>query len=293
MNEYEWDNRLEYLRNTRDLYYNDDYISFLINAVWKISKPVHIVDYGCGYGYLGLKLLPLLPIGSRYTGIDKGKQLLNEARNLFHPLPYEAEFNEVDVTEIELENKYDIAICHAFLLHMNNPKTVLQKMIDSVVDGGNIICFEPHWISNMSSYYLNNLEQSEMIQLGVLQKLFEKDAERNGKDGNIGMKLPIYLSKLGVEKIECRVSDKVNFLNTNEMQRDKQQLYHSLKEEGIGNTPAEKDDFIGRLIKRGLTYNEAITQYEAELRFSKEFTIDSSLVYAPSMKITFGIVKNK
>ncbi|MBO1580148.1 methyltransferase domain-containing protein [Bacillus sp. XF8] len=293
MKEYEWDNRLEYLRNTRDLYYNDDYLDFLVNSVWKISKPVHIVDYGCGFGYLGLKLLPLLPIGSRYTGIDKGKQLLNEARNLFHPLPYEAEFNEADVTEIELESKYDIAICHAFLLHMNNPKTVLQKMIDSVVDGGNIICFEPHWISNMSSYYLNNLEQSEMIQLGVLQKLFEKDAERNGKDGNIGMKLPIYLSELGVEKIECRVSDKVNFLNTNEMQRDKQQLYHSLKEEGIGNTPAEKDDFIGRLINRGLTYNEAITQYEAELRFSKEFTIDSSLVYAPSMKITFGIVKNK
>lgn len=293
MKEYEWDNRLEYLRNTRDLYYNDDYLDFLVNSVWKISKPVHIVDYGCGYGYLGLKLLPLLPIGSRYTGIDKGKQLLNEARNLFHPLPYEAEFNEADVTEIELESKYDIAICHAFLLHMNNPKTVLQKMIDSVVDGGNIICFEPHWISNMSSYYLNNLEQSEMIQLGVLQKLFEKDAERNGKDGNIGMKLPIYLSELGVEKIECRVSDKVNFLNTNEMQRDKQQLYHLLKEEGIGNTPAEKDDFIGRLINRGLTYNEAITQYEAELRFSKEFTIDSSLVYAPSMKITFGIVKNK
>ncbi|MBY0599207.1 methyltransferase domain-containing protein [Bacillus bingmayongensis] len=293
MKEYEWDNRLEYLRNTRDLYYNDDYLDFLVNSVWKISKPVHIVDYGCGYGYLGLKLLPLLPVGSRYTGIDKGKQLLNEARNLFHPLPYEAEFNEADVTEIELESKYDIAICHAFLLHMNNPKTVLQKMIDSVVDGGNIICFEPHWISNMSSYYLNNLEQSEMIQLGVLQKLFEKDAERNGKDGNIGMKLPIYLSELGVEKIECRVSDKVNFLNTNEMQRDKQQLYHLLKEEGIGNTPAEKDDFIGRLINRGLTYNEAITQYEAELRFSKEFTIDSSLVYAPSMKITFGIVKNK
>ncbi|MCI0764402.1 methyltransferase domain-containing protein [Bacillus sp. TL12] len=293
MNEYEWDNKLEYLRNTRDLYYNDDYISFLINAVWKISKPVHIVDFGCGYGYLGLKLLPLLPKGSRYTGIDKGKKLINEARELFRSLPYEVEFIEADVTEIELETKYDIAVCHAFLLHMDNPKNMLGKMIDSVVDGGNIICFEPHWISNMSSYYLNNQEQSEIIQLGVLQKLFEIDAKRNGKDGNIGIKLPTYLSELGIENIECRVSDKVNFLNTNEIQRVKQQLYHSLKEEGIGNTPAEKDEFIERLINRGLTYNEAIAQYEAERRFSKEFTVESSFVYAPSMKIPFGIVKNK
>lgn len=293
LKEYEWDNQLEYLRNTRDLYYNDDYISFLVNAVWKISKPVHIVDYGCGYGYLGLTLLPLLPIGSRYTGVDKGKKLINEARELFRSLPYEVEFIEADATEIELERNYDIAVCHAFLLHMNDSKTMLQKMIDSVVNGGSIICFEPHWISNMSSYYLNNLEQAEMIQLGVLQKLFEKDAKRNGADGNIGMKLPIYLSELGVEKIECRVSDKVNFLNTNEMQREKQQLYHALKEEGIGNTPAEKDGFIERLISRGLTYNEAIAQYQAELNFSKEFTLESSFVYAPSMKITFGIVKNK
>lgn len=293
LKEYEWDNRLEYLRNTRDLYYNDDYLSFLVNSVWKISKPVHIVDYGCGYGYLGLKLLPLLPIGSRYTGIDKGKKLINEARELFRSLPYKVEFIEADVAEFEMESTYDIAVYHAFLLHMNDPKTILQKMIDSVVNGGNIICFEPHWISNMSSYYLNNLEQSEMIQLGVLQKLFEKDEKRHGKDGNIGIKLPVYLSELGVENIECRVSDKVNFVNGHEDQREKQQLYHSLKEEGIGNTPAEKKEFIERLVNRGLAYNEAMAQYEAELQLSKEFTMDSSLVYAPSMKITFGIVKSK
>lgn len=52
--------KLAYLKNTRDLYYNDDYVSFLVNTVWKITKPVHIVDFGCGYGYLGLVLMPLL-----------------------------------------------------------------------------------------------------------------------------------------------------------------------------------------------------------------------------------------
>ncbi|PEB56097.1 methyltransferase [Bacillus pseudomycoides] len=293
MKEYDWNNKLEYLRNTRDLYYNDDYLCFLVNSVWKISKPVHIIDYGCGYGYLGLKLLPLLPIGSKYTGIDKGEHLINEAKKLFQELPYESGFIEADASEIKLESKYDVAVCHAFLLHMNDPKTMLQKMIDLVVDGGNIICFEPHWISNMSSYNLNQLDQSEMIQIGVLQKLFENDEKRNGKDGNIGIKLPVYLSDLGVENIECRVSDKVNFLNANVNQADKKQLYHSLREEGVGNIPAEKEEFIKRLINRGLTFNEAMTQYEAELRFSKKFNMDSSLVYAPSMKITFGVVKKR
>lgn len=72
MDQYYWDDKLEYLTSTRDLYYNDDYLEFLVKSVWKIHESVHIVDYGCGYGYLGLKLLPLLPQGSRYTGITFG-----------------------------------------------------------------------------------------------------------------------------------------------------------------------------------------------------------------------------
>jgi SAM-dependent methyltransferase len=291
LEEYDWNSKLAYLRNTRDLYYNDDYLSFLVNTVWKISEPVHIVDYGCGYGYLGLILLPLLPNGSKYTGIDSGEALIAEARELFRSLPYESEFIEGDATEIELENKYDIAVSHAFLLHMNSPKTMLQKMINSIKEGGKIICFEPNWISNMSSYTLDGLIQSEIIQLGVLQKLFEEDAHRSGKDGNIGMKIPMYLSELGVKNIECRVSDKVNFLDSNLNQNDKQGLYNSLKEEGIASNPGEKQQFIDRLMSRGLTFADALAQYEAELRFFKAFHMHSSLVYAPNMKITFGEIK--
>ena len=109
MEEYYWDTKLEYLKRTRDLYYNDDYIEFLVKYVWKLSKPVHIIDFGCGYGYLGLKLLPLLPKGSKYTGVDKGEQLISKARELFHNLPYETEFIVSDTNEIELERKYDIS----------------------------------------------------------------------------------------------------------------------------------------------------------------------------------------
>ncbi|MDZ4485141.1 class I SAM-dependent methyltransferase [Bacillus cereus] len=291
METYDWNNKLTYLKNTRDLYYNDDYVSFLVNTVWKITKPVHIVDYGCVYGYLGLVLMPLLPEGSKYTGIDSGETLLAEARELFRLLPYDSEFLEGDATEIELNDKYDIAICHAFLLHMTTPETMLQKMIHSVKKGGKIICFEPHWISNMASYLLDGEKQSEFIQLGVLQKLFESDTQRNGKDGNIGMKIPIYLSELGVKNIECRVSDKVNFLDSNMHHNDKNDLYQSLKEEGIAGDPGDKQQFVERLIARGLTYDNALAQYEAELRFFKVFHLHSSLVYAPNMKITFGEIE--
>lgn len=291
MEEYYWDTQIEYLRRTRDLYYNDDYLEFLVKSVWKLSEPVHMIDFGCGFGYLGLKLLPFLPSGSKYTGIDKGQKLIDNAKELFNNLPYETEFFVSDINEIELEGKYDIAVCHAFLLHMSEPKTILQKMIKSVVNEGKIICFEPHWISGMSSFSINGYDQSQIVELGILQKLFEESVGRTGKDGNIGVKIPQYLSELGVKNIECRVSDKVNFLNPNMKQEYKQKMYHSLKEEGVGSPPINREEFIQGLIKREITMNEAEKQYEAELLFSQIFNIDSSLLYAPSMKITFGEIK--
>lgn len=291
MEEYYWDTQLEYLKRTRDLYYNDDYLGFLVNNVWKISRPVHIIDFGCGYGYLGLKLLPLLPKGSKYTGIDKGQQLIDQAIKYFHNLPYETEFFVADSNEVELENKYDIAVCHAFLLHMSKPKEMLRKMVNSINNDGRIICFEPHWISGMASYKLDGYEQSQLVPLGILQRLFEESSTRTGNDGNVGARVPQYLSELGVKNIECRVSDKVNFFYSDMSQEDKQKLLHSLKEEGVGGKPINKEQFIESLIKRGVTYNEAQEQYDAELLFSQVFNMDSSLIYAPGMKITFGEIK--
>lgn len=191
MSEYYWDKQIEYLRNTRWLYYNDDYLEFLVQRVWKIEKAVHIIDYGCGFGYMGLKLLPLLPEGSKYTGVDKGTELIKHAKEIYEHTSYQADFIEGDIETMQVDRAYDIAMSHAFLLHMPEPKSILEKMIGSVVDGGRVICIEPHWIANMSSYALEGVQQSSIMHLGALQKLYEQDAIRSGKDGNIGMSIPV------------------------------------------------------------------------------------------------------
>ncbi|WP_199614725.1 class I SAM-dependent methyltransferase [Paenibacillus alkalitolerans] len=286
MEQYYWDGKIDYLSNTRGLYYNDDYIEFLVRTVWKIERPVRIIDFGCGYGFLGLKLLPFLPQGSTYTGIDAGVQLIERARKVYKDLPYEAEFIAADIWDANIERKYDMAVCHAFLLHISDPIEMLKKMLNCVTDRGKIACFEPHWISAMANQHLHEIRQSQIIQLGLLQKLFEDDALRTGKDGNIGMKLPIYLTKLGVKNVECRVSDKVNFLNP----YSKTNLFESLREDGVGAHPGEREPFIRNLVDRGVSEEEARQQYENELLFSITFDNDSWFTCASNMKITFGTV---
>jgi len=281
---YYWDTKIEYLRNSKQAMYNDDYIEFLVNSVWKINKPVHLIDYGCGYGFLGLKLLPLLPEGSKYTGVDAGEALIRHAKELYAVLPYECDFMVADVQTIVLEQKYDMAISHAFVMHTPNPKKILQKMIDSVVDGGMIACFESHWIGNMSNYYFDGIDQSELIQLGPTQRLYEGDAKREGKDGNIGLKLPVYLSQLGMKQVQCRVSDRVNVIDPtlNPVETDK--LATALRPD----RPGDKEPFVRRLIDRGMTAEEAERQYECENRFVDAMDGTRYFTHAPNMTITFG-----
>ncbi|GMK42832.1 methyltransferase [Paenibacillus sp. CCS19] len=292
MSDYYWDNKIDYLRRTRPLHHNDDYFEFLVEKVWRITEPVRLVDFGCGYGYLGLKLLPLLPEGSTYTGIDEGMELLAHASSLFSELPYETNFIAGDVTHLVCEPQYDIAISHAFLMHMQDPQATLQIMIDSVIDGGKVICIESNWVACMAGYYVDGVDQSKIVDVGLLQKLFERDTKRVGKDGNIGSKLPVYMSKLGLTQIESRVSDKVLFLNPNGDADVHAEMLASMRTDGgFGASPGDTEPFIKGLMSRGCTIEEANRQYENELRLSQLIDSNSFVTHAPGMRFTFGTVQ--
>lgn len=225
------------------------------------------------------------------AGVDAGNKLIDHAEEVFEDAPFKTEFILGDILEMDFDQKFDIVVCHAFLLHVENPKEILQKMLDCLVDLGRIICFEPHWISGMASYYLEGYHSSDVVQLGFLQELFERDAQRSGKDGNVGIKVPVYLSQQGIRQIECRVSDKVNFLDPNAEAGKRDDLYTSLQEDGFGADPGQEEPFIANLVNRGATYKEAQNEYRLESFLSKAFKNDVFLSCAANMKITTGIIE--
>lgn len=285
MEEYYWDGKIDYLNKSTGLFYNNDYIEFLVRTVWKIDKQVHVIDFGCGFGHLGLRLLPILPEGSTYAGIDAGEKLIQQAQALFRHSPYETKFIQGDFLELPSERKYDLAVCHAVLLHMTDPMALLQRMKDAVVDDGMIACFEPHWNANMAGYHFEGVALSSVIQLGILQKLYEKGANQTGKDGNIGLKLPVYLSRLGLQNIQCRVSDKVNI----HIPGTDPELADALFSVQF-DSPGDREPYVRQLIERGLTAEEAGALYEAEFNLHQHVNESIPVTYAPAMKISFGTV---
>lgn len=292
MSDYYWDEKIEYLLRTRRLYHNDDYLEFLLVRVLGITKPVDIIDFGCGAGYLGLTLLPILPKGSRYTGLDRGEELLRSARDLFDRSPYRADFILGDIESMELpEGTYDLAICQALLLHLSDPRATLARMIRSTKPGGKVVCIEPHRNGFLANHILHELDVNKTKNPTILQKLWENDRLRTGRDGNIGIRLPIYMRELGLKDVECRVSDRVTYFHPDLPEDEKEQLYAALQDEAFGKPGEDEHGAIERLVDRGLSPEEAREQLEIEKYLSGEFAAhgrDYNTVAASSMMICYG-----
>ena len=117
--------------------WNEDYLKFLVCDVWKILEPVEILDCGCGYGVLGLMLMPLLPRGSKYVGVDFSEKMIAEAKRISDKEGYEVKFIQSDICEFQTMKRYDIVISQAMLRHVNNAEMYLNKMIEMTKPGGN------------------------------------------------------------------------------------------------------------------------------------------------------------
>jgi len=204
-----WGKQLNYLLETRKDLWNDDYFEFLVLKVWHFDKPIDVVDFGCSYGYLGLKLLPLLPEGSTYTGIDASSELIEEARGIFSNSSFKTEFINSDLYEYESKRVYDVAICQAIIRHLNHPEIVLEQMVKSAKVGGKVICIEIDRLTEEIGYFNSNINYDPFIQLNIFEKLWKNELKRGGRDYSIGIKLPSMLNELGLANIEARVNDKV------------------------------------------------------------------------------------
>lgn len=137
-----WDGKFDYLWETRANFWNNDYLKFLVKDVWHIETPINILDCGCGFGCLGLELMPLLPQGSTYTGIDFSEHLIEQGKLLFSKNEINGKLLLQDVYTYQPVRKYDFVISQSVLRHLEQPEAFLQKMISSGKAGSYIICID-------------------------------------------------------------------------------------------------------------------------------------------------------
>lgn len=282
-----WNNALEYLKKSRKTWVNDDYMEFLVDRVWGIKTPVSIVDFGCGIGYLGELLMPILPKGSTYTGIDIGDKLLEEARMRFKDKAFETTFVEADLNDFVAHEKYDIAICQTVLQHIPNPVKILEKMKDSVKTNGMVICFELNRDVLSAATHIDGVDYGKLNLLGVEQKIRRDVREKSQKDFEIGLKIPVYLDKMGLRDVDVRVNDCVQFVNPSrsDFKQEMEAFMSGAYQQEM--TESQKEHFVKNLMSNGLSAQEAEKMFEGHLEISDHLHDNQEALYIVNSNCMF------
>lgn len=253
-----WNRKMQYLLQTRKSYWNDDYIAFLIKNVWKIEKPIAILDCGCGYGYLGLLMLPHLPKGSTYTGIDFAETLIDKGRQLFEQAGLEATFIKENVHNYEVKNQYDMVISQAVLRHLDKPEDFMKKMIDFAKPGAFCVCIESNRELECAGLYVDGMDYQYLCKHDGLQKKWKTELEKQGRDYAIAIRVAHIMQKLGLEQVDVRMNDKVEFITTeNPHYTQIKQDFLDYNDWTAGLSVKEREKVVEHFVSHGVNRKEA------------------------------------
>ena len=209
-----WDEKYEHLRKCFLLHHNEDYLEFLVRSVWKLDQPCRLVEFGCGFGRVGLALMRLLAKGSTYTGIDQSAKLISKGRQGWSDTPWQAEFHEGNIYETPFSDKsFDVCLIHTVLMHVPHPEKVIKEMVRVTRPNGYVIACEANRNAHTAMLHIEESNHQEMVALELFQTINREIRKRTGVDHNIGAKLPILMHNAGLKQIQIRVSDAAHFLN--------------------------------------------------------------------------------
>lgn len=289
-----WNEKLDFLKAIRTGWCNDDYIEFLVEKVWKIKKAVNVLDFGCGFGYIGLLLLPILPEGSTYTGIDNSEILLNEAKNIFANSGYTAKFINIDLNKYQPEEDYDIAISQAVLRHIPHAENILEKMVQSVIHEGLVICMETDLELEKAGQYFSSLDYIELGMTELHRKMYRTELKNGGRDYRFAIKIPVLMQELGLHNIGVRMNDSVKFINPNGNKEEYLKQLNAMTEAWGWNkqlSETDKLNYIDTLMKKGLNKQEAEQFINGQSIISEHVMKNNDNTYiiqAPCTLISFG-----
>jgi SAM-dependent methyltransferase len=291
-----WDSQLEYLQKSRILAHNDDYIEFLVKKVWKLNKACKVVDFGCGFGYMGTKLMPLLRKGSTYTGVDKAPALLEAGRKLFAGTDYPHRFVQSEVYKTPFPDaSFDLTVSHAVLMHLERPAEALREMVRVTRPGGLVVAANANRNAWYALFHLEEFNTQETVPLTFAQQLNKDIRLKTGVDYNIGIKTPVLMEKAGLKNIGCRMDDRITYLSPALDEAEKEVIFKALCQSGFALPENFKEERVG---KRKFLLEHGVSPEDIDNIFASEVVWDFKnkgktyhTLYPEMLTWSYGTVK--
>lgn len=265
-----WNENRDLIKMWKEFYWNDDYFEFLVRNVWGWRRPVDILDFGCGYGFLGMKFMPMLPEGSSYTGIELDEQQVKEAVEYFDKTSYPHEFICQDIYKYQPESKYDLVVALFLLSYMSQPELLIRKMRDSLRPGGMLLLMDVNMEVEQAGYFSGLEKEEKGAQRPDFIPVWEYEIAHQERDYRMGTKLPWLLKQCGMKQIQARVSDQVILYDPSDSEKQGvNERFRAVYE--------KEDSFQGGIdyfMARGASFQKA-DEYDSYLKKTCEY-MDSS-----------------
>jgi SAM-dependent methyltransferase len=294
-----WDDKAEFLAETRRLYHNEDYWRFLVREVWRIGEaPVRVIDFGCGYGWAGFFLLPMLPPGSTYFGFDISEPLLRQGRAAFRKAGLNATLARGDATAAPAaDGVFDVAFAHAVLMHLPDRAAALAEMIRVTRPGGLVITCDSNHNAVNALLHIHETDEQEQTPLALWQKMEAHARRTRGGDGNLGMKTPVLMRQAGLEDIGSRISDAVSLSFPPIDTPEKERVLAAILDDGLGGYPTDEASFqraMAYLVEHGASKDEAAAELRRQMANDYRRTAAGYHIVQPAvMAISYGRVPGR
>lgn len=205
-----------HLNEAREYWWNEDYLELLAQRL-ELHECRTLADIGCGQGSMALRLARYLPEGAAVTGVDiervyvkKAAQLARKNKRLQH---VNFEFQQGSAYQIPLADaSQEVTVCQTLLIHMEDPKAVLEEMMRVTKPGGLIMAMEPNnLVSNLmlDKYSETDLNIPAMLEALEVRLRIEQGKKVLGEGFNsLGDVLPDLFQQVGLGEPDVWLSDK-------------------------------------------------------------------------------------
>lgn len=291
-----WEGRADYLLRTRKTMVNQDYLAFLAERVWQFQEPVKMLDCGCGLGFLASTLLPLLPPGSTYHGIDLSENLISQGRILLEQTAQVAPPERItmecgDFLESDMQDAYDLVICQAVLRHIGQPVDFLQKMYQACRPGGLVVCIDVNRELESDGLYIDGMDYARLCAREGFPAMWKTELEKQDRDYAIGIRLPLLMEQTGLKRVECRMNDRVNIISPRQEGYEEKLSDLMLTRGWTDGMENGEKDTVSRFMNHGMTRAEA-EEYCRKQREIREHLLrhrdNAQIVTTGGLMISYG-----
>lgn len=243
-----------YLTDVRDLWWNADFLALLARRAG-LARARRVLDVGAGQGHWTRTIASLLSPGATVTGLEREPRWLEAARQTPKVNDVALHFDLGEAQALPYaDGTFDVVTCQTLLIHVPDPRAVVDEMLRVLRPGGVLLLVEPNNLAEGVARLVSEpgFDLEGAVAYFRLQALGEKGKHALGKGYNsLGEGLVGLLDPARVTDVDVWNNDKCVVFLPGQPHKDRPELRDERRILDTGALAWSRDETLGYYLAGG------------------------------------------